>query len=203
MNQLTNKEKEIYEYLTEAIRRDGYSPSVRDIQNALGIKSTSTVHAYLSRLEKKGYIQKEQGKSRTLRVESLSSEPQKTVKIPILGRVAAGSPILAVENHEGYIDFPTMNRAQAYGEMFGLRIQGESMIDAGIMNGDIVVVKKENYAQNGDIVVALVDDEATVKRFYKENGRFRLQPENKTMQPIYVNEVYILGKVIAVIRYYK
>lgn len=203
MEELTQKERDMLDFLTETIRRDGYAPSVRDIQDALNIKSTSTVHTYLNHLENKGYIKKEQGKSRTLRIDTVSHETQRTVKVPVLGRVAAGKPILAVENQEGYVDFPIMNRSQLYNDLFGLRISGESMIDAGILDGDIIIVKKENYADNGDIVVALVDDEATVKRFYKENGHFRLQPENKTMEPIIVNEVFILGRVTAVLRYYK
>ncbi len=202
MLQLTDKEKKMYDFITETIRRDGYSPSVRDIQAALGIKSTSTVHAYLARLEQKGYIQKEFGKSRTLRVDSVIGEPSMTAKVPIVGRVTAGLPMLAVENYEGYIDFPIMNRSYLYNQMFALRVEGESMIEAGIMNGDIVVVKKESSAENGDIVVALIGDETTVKTFYKENGHFRLQPENSTMKPIITNEVFILGKVIAVMRYY-
>lgn len=203
MDDLLPKEQELYEYICERIRRDGYAPTVRDICAALDIKSTSTAHAYIAKLESKGYIRRAQGKSRTMRVEQVPNDAQRTVKIPVLGRVAAGLPILAVENCEGYIDFPVMNRSQLYGELFGLRVEGDSMIEAGIFSGDIVIVQKEHVAQNGDIVVALVEEEATVKRFYKENGRFRLQPENKNMDPIYTDEVYILGKVQAVIRYYR
>ena len=202
MDELLPKEKELYEYICERIRRDGYAPTVRDICAALDIKSTSTAHAYIEKLENKGYIRRAQGKSRTMRVEQVPRETQRTVKIPVLGRVAAGLPILAVENCEGYLDFPVMHRNQLYGELFGLRVEGDSMIDAGIFSGDIVIVQKEPVADNGDIVVALVGDEATVKRFYMENGRYRLQPENKDMDPIIVDEVYILGKVQAVIRYY-
>ncbi len=202
MLQLTDKEKKIYDFITDTIRHDGYSPSVRDIQNALGIKSTSTVHAYLEKLEQKGYIQKESGKSRTLRVESVISNDSMTVKVPIVGRVTAGLPMFAAENYEGYIDFPIINRSYMHNQMFALRVCGESMIEAGIMDGDTVIVKKENYAENGDIVVALIEDEATVKTFYKENGHFRLQPENKTMKPIIAEDVFILGKVVSVMRYY-
>lgn len=202
MSQLTEREKAIYDYIIDNIRKHGYSPSVRDIQAALAIKSTSTVHSYLERLEAKGYIQKENGKSRTLRVENISGEPQRTIKVPLLGRVTAGMPILAVENYEGYIDFPLMNKRYEPNQLFALRVSGKSMIEAGIMDGDIIVVKKEPYAENGDIVVALVEDEATVKTFYKEDGRFRLQPENSSMKPIYADEVYILGKVISSIRFY-
>ncbi len=203
MDELLPKEKELYEYICERIRRDGYAPTVRDICAALDIKSTSTAHAYIAKLENKGYIRRAQGKSRTMRVEQVPRETQRTVKIPVLGKVAAGLPILAVENCEGYLDFPVMHRNQLYGELFGLRVEGDSMIDAGIFSGDIVIVQKEPVAENGDIVVALVGDEATVKRFFMENGRYRLQPENKSMAPIYVDEVYILGRVQAVLRYYR
>ncbi len=200
--ELTELEKKIYDYITQIIRRDGYSPSVRDIQNALSIKSTSTVHSYLSRLERKGYIQKETGKSRTLRIENNAFDARKSIKVPLLGKVTAGVPITAVENHEGYLDFPALNRSYNSTNLFALRVEGVSMINAGILDGDIVVVKKESYAENGDIVVALIEDEATVKRFYKENGHFRLQPENDALEPIIVDEVSILGKVVSVIRFY-
>ena len=200
---LLPKERELYEYICERIRRDGYAPTVRDICAALDIKSTSTAHAYIAKLEAKGYIHRSQGKSRTMRVEQAPRETQSTVKIPVLGRVAAGIPVLAAENCEGYIDFPVEpHHKKDHKELYGLRVEGESMIGAGIMNGDIVIVQKEHVAENGDIVVALVGEEATVKRFYKENGHYRLQPENDTMAPIIVDEVYILGRVRAVLRYY-
>lgn len=202
MQPLKEKEKQIYDYIYDSISRDGFSPSVRDIQNHLGIKSTSTVHAYLSKLEEKGYIQKENGKSRTLRIENMKGSLQHSVKVPLLGKVTAGMPILAVENFEGYIDFPTMNRSYTYNELFALKVMGESMIEAGILDGDIVVVKKELTADNGQIVVALTEEGATVKTFYRENGHFRLQPENSSMEPIIVDEVYILGRVVSVMRYY-
>ncbi len=201
-SKLTEKEALIYKYITETIRECGYSPSVRDIQSALGIKSTSTVHSYIARLEAKGFIHKENGKSRTLRVEGAASEPKHTVKVPLLGCVRAGMPILATENHEGYIDFPLINRRYENEQLFALRVQGESMIEAGILDGDIIIVKSCRAAENGEIVVALLDDEATVKTFYKENGRFRLQPENSSMEPIYTDSVYILGKVISSMRFY-
>ncbi|MBP3321265.1 MAG: transcriptional repressor LexA [Clostridia bacterium] len=202
---LTDKEKKIYEYIADTINSEGYPPSVRDIQTALHIKSTSTVHSYLERLEEKGYIRREKGKSRSMRVDEPSApgagELSRTEKVPILGRVAAGPPLLAEQYYEDYVDFP-VTKPGMYGQLFALRISGTSMIGAGIMNGDIVVVNKCGHAENGDIVVALLEDEATVKRFYKEDGRFRLQPENPDMAPIYANEVYIMGKVIAVLRYY-
>lgn len=203
MTQLTDKEKRVYEYIADTINSEGYPPSVRDIQTALRIKSTSTVHAYLAKLEEKGYIRREKGKSRSMRVDEhgAPSEGARTAKVPIVGRVAAGSPLLAVENYEGYVDFPVMNGGM-YGQLFALRIAGTSMIGAGIMDGDIVVVNKCSNAENGDIVVALLEDEATVKRFFKEDGRFRLQPENPALAPIYTDELYVLGKVVAVLRYY-
>ncbi len=202
MQPLKEKEQQVYDYIYESISREGFSPSVRDIQAHLGIKSTSTVHAYLAKLEEKGYISKENGKSRTLRIEKGEGERRNSIKVPLLGKVTAGMPILAVENFEGYVDFPTMNRYYGANELFALRVRGESMIDAGILDGDLVVVKKEPVADNGQIVVAMTEEGATVKTFYKENGHFRLQPENSSMEPIIVDEVYILGRVVSVLRYY-
>ncbi len=206
MTKLEAKEQLVLEYIKENIRTRGYSPSIRDICSALNIKSTSTVHTCLERLEQKGYIQKENGKSRTVRIEGLNTgevqEEPDGLSIPILGRVTAGAPILAVENYEGYIHYPVGLRAMPENEMFALRVSGTSMIEAGILDGDIVIVEKTPIAENGDIVVALIDDEATVKTFYKEDGHFRLQPENRTMLPIIVNSLMILGRVITSIRYY-
>ena len=202
MIELTQKEKDIYDYINDCIEKNGYAPSVRDICSAVGIKSTSSVHEYLRRLETKGYIKKSSGKSRALSLESgVASESSKMKKVPILGKVTAGQPILAVENYEGFVDFPvTMARGKA--NLFALRVMGESMIEAGILDGDIVVVESKRYADDGEIVVAMIDDEATVKRFYKDNGRIRLQPANHTMEPIYTKEVTVLGKVIANFRFY-
>ena len=202
MQALTRREKEVYDYICSTIEQNGYSPSVRDIRDNLGIKSTSTVHSYISRLEEKGYINKAEGKSRTLTLgDDAPAGAKNRSRVPILGQVAAGLPILAEQNIDGYIDFPA-NGKRLPGELFALRVKGESMIDAGIMDGDIVVVCRTSYVENGDIAVALVEDEATVKTFYRENGHFRLQPENKTMKPIITKELYILGKVIANVRYY-
>lgn len=197
MEALTEKEKRMLEYITEVIEENGYSPSVRDIRSALGIKSTATVHGYLERLEKKGYIRKESGKSRTLTVDSASPM---TRKIPLIGKITAGLPILAVENFEGYVDFSETKYKSD--ELFALRVSGTSMIEAGILDGDIVIVCNRRYAENGDIIVALIDDAATVKTYYKENGHFRLQPENSTMEPIITKDLTVLGKVVASIRYY-
>ena len=202
MIELTQKEKDIFDYINDCIEKNGYAPSVRDICSAVGIKSTSSVHEYLRRLETKGYIKKSSGNSRALSLESgVSSDSSKMKKVPILGKVTAGQPILAVENYEGFVDFPvTMARGKA--NLFALRVMGESMIEAGIFDGDIVVVESKRYADDGEIVVAMIDDEATVKRFYKDNGRIRLQPANHTMEPIYTKEVMVLGKVIANFRFY-
>ena len=196
MSELKQIEKDILDYIRTTINDEGYSPSVRDISTALGIKSTSTVHLYLHKLEEKGYIQKEQGKIRTIRVEGTSQ-----TGIPIIGEIAAGLPLFAEQNFDGRVDF----RADGYDpeNLFALHVKGESMIDAGILDGDLIVIDAGSYAENGDIVAALVDNEATVKEFYKENGHYRLQPKNEKMQPIIVDECTVLGKVIASLRYYK
>ena len=201
MQNLTEKENEMYQYILATTEANGYSPSVREIKNALNIKSTSTVHSYLNKLEAKGYIQKEQGKSRTLRIGGDVSTGAQSVRVPIVGQVAAGLPILAEENYDGYIDY-CPSHTLCRGELFALKIKGDSMIEAGILSGDYVIVNRTSYVENGDIAVVLIDDEATVKTFYRENGIFRLQPENKTMKAIITKEVYILGKVVANIRYY-
>ncbi len=202
-NNLTERERAIFDYIKKTIRSEGYAPSVRDICNALNMKSTSTVHTYLARLEEKGLIQKDAGKSRALRVDNGTSSGTSTLRVPILGKVAAGMPILAVENYEGYIDFPRPSSNLSSNDVFALKVQGESMIEVGIMDGDIIVVEKCNTARDGDIIVALVEDEATVKTFYREDKRFRLQPENSEMEPIYVDELIVLGKVVASMRFYR
>ena len=203
--ELEPKEQQVYEYIRETIRQKGYAPSIRDICAALDIKSTSTVHTCLDRLEKKGYIQKENGKSRTIRIEDPVADSNTTddsLLVPIIGRVAAGSPILAVQNYEGYVHYPKSARPMPSGELFALRVRGESMIEAGILDGDYVIVERTATAENGDIVVALIEDEATVKVFYRENNHYRLQPRNRTMLPIITSRLTILGKVITCVRYY-
>ena len=203
MSELNPKERAIYEFIINTIKKEGFSPSVRDIKETLGIKSTSTVHNYLEKLEKKGYIQKEAGKSRTIRVDNIDASGRKTsIKVPILGKVTAGIPILAVENHEGYLDFPIYKQSYLNAKLFALRIRGDSMIEAGIMDSDYIIVERRNYAADGEIVVALIDDEATVKKYYVENGYIRLQPCNSNMRPIIVQDVAILGRVISVMRFY-
>jgi repressor LexA len=203
MAEMNHKERAVYEFIIDTIKKEGFSPSVRDIKIALDIKSTSTVHAYLEKLEKKGYIQKEAGKSRTIRVDNVDASGRRTsIRVPIVGQVTAGIPILAIENHDGYLDFPIYKQSYLNARLFAVRIRGESMIEAGIMNGDYVVVEKRNYAENGEIVVALIDDEATVKKYYVENGTIRLQPCNSAMRPIVVKDATVLGKVISVLRFY-
>jgi len=203
MAEMNHKERAVYEFIIDTIKKEGFSPSVRDIKIALDIKSTSTVHAYLEKLEKKGYIQKEAGKSRTIRVDNIDASGRRTsIRVPILGQVTAGIPILAIENHDGYLDFPIYKQSYLNARLFALKIRGDSMIEAGIMNGDYVVVEKRNYADSGEIVVALIDDEATVKKYYIEDGTIRLQPCNPTMRPIIVKDATVLGKVISVLRFY-
>lgn len=203
MEHLTDREKDILAYIAKILNEKGYSPSVRDIKAALSIRSTSTVHTYLQRLEEKGLLTKENGKSRTLRVDpAYQASIGFNTKIPILGRVTAGIPILATENFDGYVDFPAIKENGRTDGLFALRVYGTSMVEAGILDGDVVIVEKTETADSGEIVVAMIEDEATVKTFYKENGHYRLQPENSTMQPIIVDSVQILGRVITSLRYY-
>ena len=197
---LTEKEQRILDYIKGTIDANGYSPTVRDIRNALGIKSTSTVFSYLARLEDKGYIVRESGKSRTIRIDDQDTPPSQIIRVPILGRVRAGLPILAEENLDGYVNFIPNRRTDA--ELFALRVVGSSMIEAGIIDGDIVIVEQSSTAEDGDRIVALIDDEATVKDFYREEHGFRLQPRNRDMRPIYTKELTVLGRVIASVRYY-
>lgn len=204
--QATDKQQRVLDYVKEQIKKVGYAPSVREICKALDLKSTSTVHGYLARLEKKGLIQKAALKPRTLRIIDEESNnvdkgfytSKEMVDVPIVGKVTAGMPILAVENVED--TFPLPIDFVGNSETFMLKVRGDSMIDAGILDGDMVLVKKQNTAENGDIVVALIEDEATVKKFYKEKGFIRLQPQNQFMQPILVPTCTILGKVAGVFR---
>ena len=197
MKPMKEREQSVYEYVVKTIRENGYSPSVRDIKEALGFKSTSNVQAYLSRLEERGLLYKESGKSRTLRIGGEGEES--FARIPILGNVAAGELSFAEENYDGYINF-CVSPSLAGESLFALRVHGTSMRDAGILDGDILIVEKTPYAENGDIVVAMAENETTVKKYYKENGKFRLQPQNDEFEPIILDEVEILGKVIAAMR---
>ena len=197
--ELTQREKKVLEYIKKVLSERGYSPSVRDIQNAVGIKSTSTVQTCLERLEEGGFIYKEDGKSRTIRVDEESGRLNS--KIPILGYVRAGSPLNADENFDGFVDF-IAPKGYDRENLFALRVTGDSMKNAGILDGDVVIVDKTSTAENGDIVAALVDDGATVKTFYRENGKFRLQPQNDAYKPIISDDVTLLGRVIARLRNY-
>lgn len=194
-----DNQQRILEYIKSEIQTKGYPPSVREIANAVGLKSTSTVHGHLTRLEKKGLLHRDAMKPRAMEVIGDPNFVRNaTTAIPVVGRVTAGQPILAEENVDEYIPIPDAMLGD--GEHFILLVKGESMIQAGIMDGDYVVVRKQQEANNGDIVVAMIEDSATVKRFYKEHGHFRLQPENLTMDPIYTDEVTILGKVVSLYR---
>ena len=195
MKELTKSQKKIYDFLKERMQ-SGLPPSVREICAATGLKSTSTVHLHLKALEQAGYISRDAGLNRAIHIEGC----EQVVQVPIVGRVTAGAPILAVEEVQGYLPFSASKKGQK--EIFALHVRGESMIHAGILDGDYVVAERTPVAQDGEIVVALIGEEATVKRFYREPDRIRLQPENPIFEPIYSDQVIILGKVIAVVRYY-
>ena len=192
-------QERIFAYIQKVVRDKGYPPSVREICEATGLRSTSTVHAHLKRLEKKGLITRDTMKPRAITLSSMLG-PSDTVSVPVVGRVTAGVPILASENIEEYLSIP--NALLGDGEHYILGVRGDSMINAGINDGDFVVIKKQQEANNGDIVVAMIDDEATVKRFYRESNHIRLQPENDTMEPILCQQVTILGKVVSLYRLY-
>ena len=198
---ITQKQSEILEYIKSQILNKGYPPSVRDICSAVNLKSTSSVHAHLESLEKNGYIRRDPTKPRTIEIidDNFNLTRREMVNVPVLGQVAAGEPILAGDNITGY--FPIPSEFMPNEETFILTVKGDSMINIGIYNGDQIVVEKCNTAENGEIIVALIDDSATVKRFYKENGHIRLQPENDFMDPIIVDDCMILGKVIGLMRW--
>ena len=195
MKPLTKSQQKIYDFLKDRSQY-GIPPSAREICAATGLKSTSTVHAHLKALENLGYISRDAGLNRAIHIEGC----EQTAQVPILGKVTAGLPILAVEEIQGYL--PITASQQRGRELFALTVQGESMKNAGILDGDYVVVERTPTARDGDIVVALIEDEATVKRLYRETDCVRLQPENDAFEPIYAKEVIILGKVISVVRYY-
>lgn len=197
---ISAKQQEILEYIKETILKKGYPPSVREICEAVHLKSTSSVHSHLETLEENGYIRRDPTKPRTIEIldDNFNLTRREMVNIPVLGTVAAGQPILAQENIENY--FPIPAELLPNQQTFMLRVKGDSMINAGIFNGDQIIVAQQETAENGEIVVALLDDSATVKRFFKENGHFRLQPENDAMEPILTDSVQILGKVIGLMR---
>ena len=194
-----DNQQRILEFIKAEIQQKGYPPSVREIANAVGLKSTSTVHGHLQRLEKRGLLHRDAMKPRAMEiVGDPNFARNNSTAVPLVGRVTAGQPILAEENLEDYVVIPEVMLGD--GEHFILLVRGDSMIEAGILDGDYIVVKKQAEANNGEIVVAMIDDSATVKRYYKEDGHFRLQPENSSMEPIYADEVTILGKVISLYR---
>ena len=197
---ITDKQREILEYIKEMILKKGYPPAVREICEAVHLKSTSSVHSHLESLEKNGYIRRDPTKPRTIEIldDDFALTRRELVNVPVIGTVAAGVPILAEQNIEDYLPIPAEILPNK--EVFMLKVKGNSMIEAGIYNGDKVIVAKQPNAENGDKVVARVDDSATVKTFYKENGHFRLQPENSSMDPIILDQVEILGKVIGLFR---
>lgn len=197
---ITEKQQEILDYMKSQIINRGFPPSVREICEAVSLKSTSSVHSHLESLEKNGYIRRDPSKPRAIEIvdDCYNLTRRELVNVPMVGTVTAGQPILAVENIEGY--FPIPMEYMPNHETFMLRVKGESMINAGIFDGDQILVQKQNTANNGDFVVALIEDSVTVKTFYKENGYFRLQPENDTLDPIIVKDVSILGKVIGLFR---
>lgn len=200
---ISSKQLEILEYIKDEILKRGYPPAVREICEAVRLKSTSSVHSHLETLEKNGYIRRDPTKPRAIEImdDSFQMVRNEMASIPIIGTVAAGQPILAEENIEGYFPIPTEMVPNA--ETFILKVKGDSMVNVGIFNGDQIFVERCETARNGEVVVALVDDSATVKTFFKENGHYRLQPENDTMEPIIVDHCDILGKVFGVFRLYR
>ncbi len=204
---LNTNEQKILDFIKSQIKENGYPPSVREIGAAVGLKSTSSVHLYLNRLAEKGYISKKGLKTRAIKVveeEGNNVLDNNVISIPLVGNVAAGAPILAEQNIEEYFSIPSsfLSKSSITSNTYMLKVKGESMINVGIYDGDYIIISKQNTANNGEIIVALIDNEATVKTFYKEDGYIRLQPENDTMEPIIVKDVQILGKVVGLFRKY-
>ncbi|MDW4324048.1 transcriptional repressor LexA [Staphylococcus saprophyticus] len=205
MRELTKRQNEIFEYIKQTVHAKGYPPSVREIGEAVGLASSSTVHGHLSRLEEKGYIRRDPTKPRAIEIvtEQLG-EPinmEETIHVPVIGKVTAGIPITAVENVEEYFPLPEHFTSTHNSDIFILNVVGDSMIEAGILDGDKVIVRSQTIAENGDIIVAMTEEnEATVKRFFKEKTHYRLQPENNSMDPIYLDQVTVLGKVVGLFR---
>ena len=196
MRSAQENQQKILDFIKMEIEQKGYPPSVREICAGVGLKSTSTVHAHLNHLEQQGLIRRDSTKPRALEV--IDGTQARGRSVPLVGKVTAGLPILAIENIEDYLVLPQDRFGRD--ELFGLRVQGESMIEAGILDGDVIVVRPQNNAENGEIVVAMIEDEATVKRIYYEKKRVRLQPENRFMEPIYAENVQVIGKVVALFR---
>lgn len=196
------KQMEILEYIKNQILEKGYPPAVREICKAVNLKSTSSVHSHLETLEKNGYIRRDPTKPRAIEIidDEFNLARREVRNIPLLGHIAAGQPLFAEQNIESY--FPLLADQLPSGNLFMLDVRGDSMINIGILDGDKIIVQQTATANNGDIVVALIEDSATVKTYYKENGHYRLQPENDTMEPIYVDNVIILGKVIGLFRFF-
>lgn len=205
MRELTKRQNEIFEYIKQTVHAKGYPPSVREIGEAVGLASSSTVHGHLSRLEEKGYIRRDPTKPRAIEIvtEQLG-EPinmEEIIHVPVIGKVTAGIPITAVENVEEYFPLPEHFTSTHNSDIFILNVVGNSMIEAGILDGDKVIVRSQTIAENGDIIVAMTEEnEATVKRFFKEKAHYRLQPENSSMDPIYLDQVTVLGKVVGLFR---
>ncbi|MBR1663911.1 MAG: transcriptional repressor LexA [Ruminococcus sp.] len=194
---ITEKERRVFEFIKDYVDTHNYAPTVRDIQDHFGLKSSSTAHRYIINLSKKGLLERDEKHNRAIRIAGYTSG----VSVPVVGTVTAGKPITAIEDIDSYMTLSFDKKYQ--GQLFALKVRGESMINVGIYDGDTVIVEQTSVAENGDIVVALVDnEEATVKRFFKEDGHYRLQPENDTMEPIIADNVSILGKVAALLRYY-
>ncbi len=200
---ITAKQQEILGYIKSEIVNKGYPPAVREICEAVHLKSTSSVHSHLETLEKNGFIRRDPTKPRAIEIidDDFNLSRREIVSVPVIGSVAAGEPIFADQNIESYM--PILPEDMPDGPAFMLRVKGESMVNAGIFDGDRVLVRKQESAENGEIIVALVEDAATVKTFYKEDGHFRLQPENDTMEPIILDDVVVLGKVTGLFRVYK
>lgn len=198
---LSEKQSAILNFIKKHVKEKGYPPTVREICAAVGLSSTSTVHGHLERMEKKGLIKRDKTKTRAIEIVEDSFARKELINIPLIGTVTAGVPILAYENIEDTFSIPS-GYVKSTKELFMLRIKGESMIEAGILNGDLAIIEKDNSAENGEIVIALIDNDATLKRFYKEKDHIRLQPENSSMDPIIVKDCTILGKLVGLYRKY-
>lgn len=209
MNELKKRERQILKFIMEEVQRRGFPPSVREIAEGVGLKSTASVYLYLNSLDEQGFIKKDKRKPRALEIMDVckhlglvENDKREMVEIPVLGEINAGEPILAQENIEDYFPIPLSFLRVKREDLFILRVQGDSMVEAGILSGDMAIMKQQSTAQNGEIVAALLEDEATIKRFYKLEDRIRLQPENKNHDPIYVQDVQILGILIGLFRSY-